>query len=68
MLENQGKIREFDSGNPVGTVMLISVTVKPLLVYSMGIESSDEMKLSPTRKKLTFEFYFIFSSDMLSRQ
>ena len=35
--------------------------VRPLSVYSMGDESSNEIKLSPTRKKKqTFEFYFIF--------
>ncbi len=47
-----------------GTFLL----VRPLSGYSMGDESSDEVKLCPMRKKLTFEFYFIFSSDMLRRQ
>ena len=43
--------------------------IRPLSVYSMGGESSDEMKLSPMRKKkLTFELYFIFSSDMLRKE
>ncbi len=42
--------------------------IRPHSVYSMGNESSDEMKSSLTRKKLTFEFYFIFSCDMLRRQ
>ncbi len=44
-------------------------TIRSLSEYSMGDESFDEMKLLPTRKKkLTFEFYFIFSSDMLRKE
>ncbi len=45
-----------------------NVSVRPLSVCSMGDESFNKIKLSPMEKKLTYEFYFIFSTDMLRRE
>ena len=45
-----------------------TTAIRPLSVYSMGNESSDEMKMCPMRKKNIWGFILFFSCNTLKRE